>query len=54
MRGFREIRVREVNRKEDKVAEEGYKKIKPETDITFEEAQNFWDNIFNNMSEEES
>ena len=31
--------------------EENYKKIKPETNITFEEANRFWDNVFASMRE---
>lgn len=46
MRGFREIneiKKREIRRKEE---EKGYLKIKPETDITAKEAQEFWDAEF--------
>lgn len=28
---------------------QAYKNIKPESDITLEEAQNFWDNFFANL-----
>lgn len=47
MFGFKEIReIKEIKpdetRKQVCDQKEGYKKIKPETDITFEEARNFW------------
>lgn len=29
-----------------RIGEEGYEEIKPETDITFEEATAFWNDIF--------
>ena len=29
-----------------RIGEEGYKEIKPETDITFEEATAFWNDVF--------
>ena len=53
MRGFREIKeVHEIkdNRKEE---ESGYLAIKPETNITFEEACAFWDNLFSQEIKEE-
>ena len=51
---FREIRNTEVQqlerlRKEEeerRIARNGYLKIKPQTDITVEEAMNFMDNLF--------
>ena len=50
MRGFREVRgeVRDCGYYGEKPnsSEENYKKIKPESDITIEECQNFWDNLF--------
>ena len=55
MRGFREVRgeVRDCGYYGEKPnsSEEKYKKIKPETDITMEECQNFWDNIFKGLEE---
>lgn len=56
-RGFREVRgeVRDAgyygerpNNNYDPQIDnvDGYKQIKPESSITFEEAQNFWDNLF--------
>ena len=57
MKGVIFMRFREVERniekeKINKNKEEGYKKIKPETDITYEEANAFWDELFMNMAEE--
>ena len=50
-RGFREIRVREVDRKKQENPEDkNYLKIKPETDITVEEAEDFWDQLFENIA----
>lgn len=57
MHGFREIReIREIRTNERITEEEerkkkelGYMKIKPETDITYEEANKFWDTLFSNM-----
>lgn len=49
MRGFREVREVKPNfevRKTDKEKEEGYKQIKPKTDITVTEAKKFWDGLF--------
>ena len=49
MRGFREIREIKDNfetRQKENEKEEGFKKIKPETDITIEEANNFWNTVF--------
>lgn len=52
MRGFREIHEVKVNEVNDKKEEEyGYRKIKPESNITFHDSQNFWDQIFINMEE---
>lgn len=53
---FREIRRREVERnieleKLNKNQEEGFKQIKPKTNMTFEEAENFWDEYFMSMGE---
>lgn len=50
-RGFREIReIKEVNETQDrKPNEEGFRKIKPETDITSDEAQKFWDEFFEQL-----
>ena len=49
-RGFREIRVREVGRqKNENPKNSNYLKIKPETDITAEETDEFWDQLFENM-----
>ena len=48
MRGFREIREiknPEVKKVVDK-KKENYKQIKPETNITKEEAMNFWNEMF--------
>ena len=54
-RRFREIREREVEKFQLKEEREHFKfqDIKPETDITFEECQNFWDNYFEKLSEDE-
>lgn len=50
---FKEIReIREVNDNQ-KEKENGYLKIKPETDITYEEACSFWENLFINLSQGE-
>ena len=50
-RGFREIRVREVDRKKwENPEDKNYLKIKPETDITVEEARDFWDQLFENVA----
>lgn len=46
---FREFREVERNIEREKLTkdeEEGYKKIKPETDITFEEAKRFVESLF--------
>lgn len=49
---FREVEKNIEKEKINKDKEEGYKKIKPETDITYEEANAFWDKLFMNMAEE--
>ena len=46
---FREIRNREITR--DKKEEEGFLQIKPEGDMTVQDARNFWDNLFNKSIE---
>lgn len=50
-RGFREVReIKEVKEDQDrKRNEEGFRTIKPETNITFEEAQEFWDEFFEQL-----
>ena len=53
---FREIRRREVERnieleKLNKEQEEGFKQIKPKTNITVEEAKNFCNELFMSMGE---
>ena len=51
------MRFREVERNIEREKlntdkkEEGFKKIKPETNITYEEACDFWDNLFASMRE---
>ena len=49
---FREIEKNIENEKNNKNKEESYKKIKPETDMTFEEAEAFWYEIFVNLAKE--
>ena len=44
----RNIEREKLNKDEE---EEGFRKIKPETNITYEEANNFWDNLFESMEE---
>ena len=52
MRRFREVeRNIEIEKMNKDKKEENYKKIKPETNITFEEANRFWDNVFASMRE---
>ena len=51
MRGFREVRgeLRDCGyygEKPNSQSENNYKKIKPESDITIEECNAFWDNLF--------
>ena len=50
------MRFREVNRKLERERvkkEEAFKKIKPKSNITLEECNEFWDNFFMNMEENE-
>ena len=49
---FREVEKNIENEKINKNEEESYKKIKPETDMTFEEAEAFWNEIFVNLAKE--
>ena len=49
---FREVEKNIENEKINKNEEESYKKIKPETDMTFEEAESFWNEIFVNLAKE--
>ena len=42
---FREIKVREI--RDETKKDEKYKKIKPETDMTVEEARSYLDSLFN-------
>ena len=50
---FREIReVKGENLNNKKKENENYKKIKPETGITFEEAMNFWEMEFERIRNE--
>ena len=44
----RNIEKEKINKKKE---EEGFKKIKPETNITVDEAKNFIDNLFASMRE---
>lgn len=46
---FREIRNREITR--DKKEEDSFLQIKPEGDMTVQDARNFWDNLFNKSIE---
>lgn len=47
---FGEIReVKEAENFKDKEKEEGYKKIKPETNISVEEAKSYWENVFGSI-----
>lgn len=49
---FREIRTSETIREEDERRRRenlGYLNIKPETDITIEEARDFWDGVFDSF-----
>ena len=45
MREIREIKVREI-RKDKEEEHKEFLNIKPETNITFEECQKFWDEFF--------
>ena len=49
---FREVEKNIENEKLIKNEEEPYKKIKPKTDMTFEEAEAFWNEIFVNLAKE--
>lgn len=49
---FREVEKNIENEKNKQNKEEAYKKIKPETDITHEEANAFWNELFMNMAKE--
>ena len=49
---FREVEKNIENEKINKNEEESYKKIKPETDMTFKEAEAFWNEIFVNLAKE--
>ncbi len=49
-REIREIKSEEKNLNgTQKEEEKGFMKIKPETNITPEEARNYWDNLFASM-----
>lgn len=49
IREIKEIKNREIRKVKE---EEGYKKIKPETDITYEEAVEFWRLEFDRIARE--
>ena len=49
---FREVEKNIENEKNKQNKEEAYKKIKPEADITYEEANAFWNGLFMNMAKE--
>ena len=49
---FREVERNIENEKNNKNEEESYKKIKSETDMTFEEVEAFWNDVFMNMAKE--
>lgn len=49
MRGFREIKEVNEVKEDQKKNEDGLRTIKPETNITFEEAQEFWDEFFEQL-----
>lgn len=52
MRRFREVeRNIEIEKLNKDKKEENYKKIKPETNMTVEEVNHFWDNVFASMRE---
>lgn len=51
MGGFREIKNREIKEIQKEKEEEGYKKIKPETDITVEQARAYWNDFFTRLNE---
>ena len=51
-REFREVeRNIEREKMNEKKKEEGFRKIKPETDMTFEEAEAFWNEVFASVRE---
>lgn len=52
---FREVErnMESVERLSEKKAEPKFKQIKPETEITYEEACKFWDNLFSHEIPEE-
>ena len=49
---FREVERNIEKEKINRNKEEAYKKIKPETDITYEEANAFWNELFMNLAKE--
>ena len=49
-REFREVE-RNIEREKMNEKEEGFRKIKPETDMTFEEAEAFWNEVFASVRE---
>ena len=49
---FREVERNIEKEKINRNKEEAYKKIKPETYITYEEANAFWNELFMNMAKE--
>ena len=49
---YKEKKKNIENEKINKNEEESYKKIKPETDMTFEEAEAFWNEVFMSMAKE--
>lgn len=49
---FREVERNIEKEKINQNKEEAYKKIKPETDITYEEAKAFLEGLFMNMAKE--
>lgn len=53
---FREIRTREkIERVTDKkTGHNEYQSIKPETDITVEEANAYWEKVFENLRSKEA
>ena len=49
---FREVEKNIENEKINKNEEESYKKIKPKTDMTFEEAEAIWNDVFMSIAKE--
>ena len=49
---FREVERNIEKEKINRNKEGAYKKIKPKTDITYEEANAFWNELFMNMAKE--